>query len=138
MASEVSDEELGRRVSAARGYLRESVSAFARRIDVERHELSKWETGQFGSPTLRRVRARKRQEALDLTRDATGLPQEFFAIDFNNLPKMVKAWHRATALSAGEDGPPDPEKAEGKLGEAKRLREQAEEDDANGKKEADG
>jgi hypothetical protein len=111
MAGDLSDQELGRRLSASRGYVRESLSQFAERIDVDRHDLGKWETGDFGSPDRHRTTARKRQDAVDRVRDASGLPAEFFSIDLQKLPLMTEAWRQAQRL-------PDPKDLEQILDEA--------------------
>lgn len=102
MAGDLPDQELGRRLSAGRGYVRESVAQFAKRLQVDRHELTKWEHGQFGSPDRHRTTARKRQDAVELVGKASGLPPEFFAIDFSDLRAMAETWRRLDEEDAAE------------------------------------
>lgn len=94
MAGDMDDKELGRRLSAARGYRRESVSSFAARIEHDRMELRRWELGDFGSDARARTQARKRENAVRLIQEASGLPIEFFSIDLAQLPDMVTAWRQ--------------------------------------------
>lgn len=112
----LSDEELGKRLSAARGYTnRETTAAFARRIDVNRQDLEKWERGDFGSTLRPSGTARKRADAIAKLRHESGLPTEFFSVDFNKLPEMVEAWKRAGGVGPTEcpaDPPIDPETGE--------------------------
>lgn len=98
MTGDLSDEELGRRLSAGRGYCRESLRAFAKRIGVERHDLGVWEKGDFGSSSRPRNSDRKRQDAISRVRQGSGLPEEFFVIDFNDLPNMLNAWKQVSRL----------------------------------------
>jgi transcriptional regulator with XRE-family HTH domain len=97
MAGELSDDELGKRLSAGRGYRRETLTAFAERIDVERHDLSKWERGEFGSENRLRTSNRKRDDAVKRVIQGSGLPPEFFSIDLQRLPDMVTAWQQVQA-----------------------------------------
>lgn len=108
MAEELSDIELGKRLSAGRGYRRESIKEFAKRIDADRHDLTKWELGDFGSPARRRVQKRNRETAVERVQKATQLPPEFFTIDFNDLSEMATAWKRtAPARDAPAKDPVD-------------------------------
>lgn len=105
MAPRLPDEELGRRLSAGRGYERETTAAFARRIKAGRQEVEQWEKGNFGSDTRPNSTERKREAAIGKVRGASGLPAAFFSIDFNDLDAMATAWAR----SRGEGGDPSGE-----------------------------
>lgn len=100
---DISDEELGRRLSAGRGYRRESVKEFAERIGVNRLELADWEKGQFGSDLRFRTTARKRKDAVRRVQLASGLPGAFFRVDFRELPAMAEAWRRVNDPEARRD-----------------------------------
>lgn len=102
MAGEISDDELGKRLSAGRGYARESAAQFAQRLGVNRNDLRDWELGRFGSPTRFRATARKREEAVAKVQAATGLPAVFFSVDFNDLPAMAETWRRLDEEDAAE------------------------------------
>jgi len=106
MGEPISDSELGRRLSAGRGYLRESGEEFAKRLKVDRHDLRLWEHGEFGSEKRFRLRASKREKAVRLVQEATGLPHEFFSVDFSQLPAMVQAWRRLEGGDQPEPGSP--------------------------------
>lgn len=95
VAEHLPDSEVGRRISASRGYRRETVKEFAERINADRHDLAKWEAGDFGSDNRPRRTSEKREQAIRRAREVTRLPDAFFSIDFAELPAMVAAWRRA-------------------------------------------
>lgn len=110
MSEEISDKELGKRLSAGRGYARETTAAFARRIKAGRQELEQWEMGNFGSENRPRSTARKRSEAVKRVQQASGLPQSFFRIDLNDLDAMADVWRRRQNGSGEEPRFRRPEK----------------------------
>lgn len=104
MSSGLDDKELGKRLSAGRGYVRESVSEFAERIKVGRADLADWEKGDFGSSARPNHTDDKRATAIRKVQDASGLPEFFFRIDFKDLGAAVEKWERLD----GGDEPPEP------------------------------
>lgn len=103
MAHELSNDELGRRLSAGRGYQRMRLKDFAEQMKVDRHDLAKWEAGDFGSDARPRHQETKRLDAIRRVEKATGLPSAFFSIDFNDLPAMAAAWKRAGGVEPEDD-----------------------------------
>ena len=91
MAEGLSDEELGRRLNASRGYCRENLRQFAERIKANRHDLSRWEDGDFGSSSRFRLKEKTRAAAVKSAEEASGLPPEFFSVSFDAL---AEAWRR--------------------------------------------
>jgi transcriptional regulator with XRE-family HTH domain len=89
-------DELGRRLAAARGYERETVGEFADRIGLHRTTLPKWEQGK--------VPRRSRAGAIRDYAETTNLPEEFFTINFNDLPEMVAAWRRVRDEASTAEG----------------------------------
>lgn len=59
-----------------------------------RQQLSAWERGNFGSEARPTVRTRNRTAAIMNAPEASGLPAEFFSIDFDELPEIVEHWER--------------------------------------------
>lgn len=94
---ELSDDEVGRRLAAARGHERETNKEFAERMGEHRTRISKWELGQFGR------RGRERQGVIDQYVRETELPEEFFVIDLADLPLMYAAWQRARRFRTPEE-----------------------------------
>lgn len=99
MSKPITDEEFGRRLSAARGYHPKgrSQKGFAKYIGMDRGKLNRYELGKL--PALSRPGLR------ELFVEKTGLPDEFFVIHFTDLPAMVEAWKQA----GGGDGAPSVE-----------------------------
>jgi hypothetical protein len=85
------NDEFGRRLAAARGYGRaQSAEQWAKEVmDIDRGTLRRYELGKI-DPS-------KRSWAIESCMVATGLPREFFVIDFKDLPEMVAAWQRVQA-----------------------------------------
>lgn len=98
----IDDTELGRRLSAGRGYRRESLREFAERVKVLRADLADWEKGEFGSDTRPNSRDRKREDAIRKVQDATGLPFQFFSIDLQRLPAMEDADRLVQVMTPSE------------------------------------
>jgi transcriptional regulator with XRE-family HTH domain len=81
------DLDLGRRVAAARAYRRKTQTDLADMLGVRRQTVADYEEGKIGAEV-------KREGIIAKTCELTDLPREFFAIDFNDLPVMVKAWRQ--------------------------------------------
>lgn len=103
MADGLDDKELGKRLSAGRGYARESVTEFAERIRVGRADLTQWELGNFGSKARPRSTGDKRREAVRKVHEASGLPASFFRVDLRKLDAIVESWEQP---EPPEPGPP--------------------------------
>lgn len=88
------NEEFGRRLAAARGYSRASATQWAEEVmeGRDRGTLRRYELGEIDPST--------RPWAIENCMKATGLPREFFVIDFDDLPEMVAAWRQVQAGSA--------------------------------------
>lgn len=90
--SELSPDELGRRLAAARGYARMTLQELADQMDTYRGTLSGYEKG-----TIPRL---KRAGLIEGYQRASKLPPEFFAIDLNRLPEMHAAWRQIQERSS--------------------------------------
>jgi transcriptional regulator with XRE-family HTH domain len=88
--------ELGRRVRVARTYTGVSQIELADLIGIDPATLGRWEKGEVSE-------GYKRDALLDAAMQAAKLPEEFFTIDFNDLPLMVRSWHQAQRLARPED-----------------------------------
>jgi transcriptional regulator with XRE-family HTH domain len=92
----LSEDELGRRLAAARGYARMTLQELAEQMDTYRGTLSGYEKGAI--PSL------KRAGLIEGYREASKLPPEFFSIDFKDLPEMHAAWRQVRdEISTPED-----------------------------------
>lgn len=106
MGEPLSDKELGKRLSAGRGYTaRETTAAFARRIKSGRQEVEAWELGEFGSDKRPESKERKREAAIAKVHKASGLPDSFFRIDLTKLDAMAELWQEAEGDEPSGGGP---------------------------------
>jgi len=87
--------ELGRRVKAARHYRGLDQETAAEKMRVEPATLGRYEKGQI--PEI------KRSGLIERASEATDLPHEFFSVNFDDLPLMVRAWRQASRLPRPED-----------------------------------
>jgi transcriptional regulator with XRE-family HTH domain len=92
---EEADRDLGRRVAAARAYRRKTQTDLADLLGVQRQAVAAYEEGKI-------TREVTREGLIAKTCELTDLPREFFAIDFNDLPVMVKAWRQV--VDQGDEG----------------------------------
>jgi len=102
MAGPLSDKELGKRLSAGRGYARESITAFAERIEAGRQQLERWEKGDFGSEERPNTTERKRAQAIRQVGTAAELPEAFFTVDLQRLPDMERADRLVQVMTPSE------------------------------------
>lgn len=96
---------MGHRVKAARHYRGLDQKKAAKKMRVEPATLGRYEKGLI--PDIKRPGVIKRSAK------AMNLPEEFFSVDFNELPRMVRLLHKAnggptTGPTPGEDAPPPP------------------------------
>lgn len=95
MAAKESAVELGRRVRAARHYRGLDQETAAEKMRVEPATLGRYEKGQI--PEI------KRSGLIERASEATELPHEFFSINFDDLPLMMRAWTQVSRLPRPED-----------------------------------
>jgi transcriptional regulator with XRE-family HTH domain len=95
------DLDLGRRVAAARAYRRKTQTDLAGLLGVRRQTVADYEEGKISKEVTR-------EGIISKACELTDLPREFFAIDFNDLPVMVKAWRQAVGQSEQDDLPLPP------------------------------
>lgn len=91
-------QELGRRVKAARVYRDVTQTDLGKALGHRRETVGRWENGEID-------RDYKRESLLRAAVKVTGMPKEFFSIDFKQLPEMVKAWRQAGGGGVGALGP---------------------------------
>jgi hypothetical protein len=89
------DDELGRRLAAARSHSREDASSWAARLGKDRGTLRRYELGQIDPDKKAGIIQRYVEE--------TDLPAEFFTIDFERLPEMVAAWQQVRQEGASPE-----------------------------------
>jgi transcriptional regulator with XRE-family HTH domain len=99
-------EELGRRIKSARSYSGTTQADLADTLGLDRGTVIRWERGEidrdYKLETFRRAAEK-----------ATRMPEEFFVIDFDDLPNMHRAWTQVSRL-------PDPDELQSLVDE--RLR----------------
>jgi DNA-binding XRE family transcriptional regulator len=84
-------QELGRRVKAARIYRNVTQAELADEIGHDRTTTIRWERGDIDKDY-------KRATLEAAASKVTDMPREFFVINFDDLPNMVRAWKQASRL----------------------------------------
>lgn len=92
----LSEDELGRRLAAARAYKRMTLAELGERMKTHRDTLSGYEKGV--------IPREKRAWLVEDYGKETGLPPEFFSVDLKRLPEMYAAWRQ---VQAGSSTPED-------------------------------
>ena len=92
--TELTDEEIGRRLSAARGYHRETFVQFAERLGKNRETIKRYETGKFAELG--------RPGVIERYVEKTDLPRTFFVINLQRLPEMEKADRLVQVMAPSE------------------------------------
>jgi transcriptional regulator with XRE-family HTH domain len=113
----LSEDALGRRLAAARAHKRITLAELGERMETHRDTLSGYEKGV--------IPREKRAWLIEDYGKETGLPAEFFAIDFKDLPEMYAAWQqvrdevstpedlvKAQERDEAETLPPDPSESQ--------------------------
>lgn len=88
------EQELGRRVKAARVYRDVTQTQLGKELGHGRQTIGRWENGEVDTDY-------KRESLEKAAAKVTDMPREFFSIDFDDLPNMVRAWDQANRLQKG-------------------------------------
>lgn len=98
MSAEIpSPKELGRRLRAARTYCGVDQIPLAKKLRISPDTLGRYENGKTLESEI------KRTGLIDRSAKALKLPQEFFVVDFGELPQMTETWRQAKRLRRPED-----------------------------------
>ncbi|HET9198215.1 MAG TPA: helix-turn-helix transcriptional regulator [Solirubrobacterales bacterium] len=102
--------ELGKRIRAARGYAGVSQEQLGEALGFAGPRMNRLENA--GRKT--QLSPAEREGIIKTAARVTGLPAEFFTVDFSSLPEMAAAWEQVRREGAtAEDLIPAQEKDEG-------------------------
>lgn len=102
-------DELARRLRAARAYSGLTQEELGQALGFSEPKMNRLEHGRY----KRTLAAADEEGVTRSTAQATGLPHEFFSIEFSDLPAMVQHWQQVGA--PGWSGELDQEQAAAEL-----------------------
>ena len=95
------DAETKRRISAARGYLGEQRPAFAKRLGMTASTLRRYEEEPNYPKT---IKPHQQEALLRKIAEITGLPYEFFTVDFARLAALTAADSEGLIIGEASEG----------------------------------